>query len=126
MEQRIPVILFARDSSVQSGRRVVQTITLSWRSSVCRRNREEQNEHPGRPSRKGSPGIDDKGLHRPFVAFGNSGVGMLPILRLIGPVEFRTRLTHWLPSAIQHGSQDHDRSEAVSQVKTQCIPFFGD
>jgi hypothetical protein len=70
MEQRIPVILFARDSSVQCGRRVVQTITLSWRSSVCRRNREEQNEHPGRPSRKGSPGIDDKGLHRPFVAFG--------------------------------------------------------
>jgi DNA-binding NarL/FixJ family response regulator len=38
----------------------------------------------------------------------------------------RLRLTHRISSAIQHGIQDDDRSEAVPQVKTQRVPFFGD
>jgi hypothetical protein len=29
-------------------------------------------------------------------------------------------------SAIQHGNQHHDRSEAVPQIKSQRVPFFGD
>jgi len=48
------------------------------------------------------------------------------IIRRIEALNTEFGLTHWLPSAIQHGFQDHDRSEAVPQVKTQCVSFFGD
>ena len=34
-------------------------------------------------------------------------------------------LTHWFSCAIQHRIQDHDRSEAVPQVKLHRVPFFG-
>jgi len=31
---------------------------------------------------------------------------------------------NWISAAVQHGTQDHDSSEAVSQIKIQRVPFF--